>query len=563
MFLSGATLAKPKPDSIDYLDLVREIETGLVKIPAFQRDFVWDLKDVVDFLDSIYRGYPIGSFLFWETGEYLNSLRDIGNLDLPSVPEGRFVKYVLDGQQRITSLYAAIKEATVRGKSYKIYFDLASKKFVNPTELQDNIDPGRHVPLAKILDKLNFGTNLMAVSPQYQNAFNEVYQNFIGYPFPYVLVREQPIEVVCEIFERVNTKGKKLSVVDLVVAKTWSEIFDLRVKLNEFRKKLVASDYGDIQDINILQALSCIIKGGCKRAEILSIKRDELYTNWNNAIKSVELAIDFFRNKMGIPISKVLPYPIEIVPVAYFYHRNQFKEPDNDQTEKISKWFWRASLSGRYDSAIETKIGDDVKEIDKILARGEPSLEYPINLSVEKIIKQDYTLKSAFCLTILSLYATKQPKNFENNGVVDLTSKNFSKYNSKEMHHLFPVAYLRRTKVEKDIALTNSIANICFIPSKLNKDILDRPPKDYFTKYSSSNSNILGALGSHLVGDLATFGIDTNNFEQFLFQRAQKIEEEFRKVASLPTITLQASISSSAGVVVTNPDPGQTRLTSP
>ncbi len=80
----AATLAILKPDSIGYIDLVREIETGLVKIPAFQRDFVWELKDVVDLLDSIYRGYPIGSFLSWgETDECPNSLCDIGNMDLP------------------------------------------------------------------------------------------------------------------------------------------------------------------------------------------------------------------------------------------------------------------------------------------------------------------------------------------------------------------------------------------------------------------------------------------------------------------------------------------------
>ena len=173
----------------------------------------------------------------------------------------------------------------------------------------------------------------------------------MGYRFAYVLVKDQPIDVVCEIFERVNTKGKKLTVVDLMVVKTWSETFDLRVKLNEFQKRLIAFDYANIKDINILQALSCIIKGGCSRANILSIKRQELYSNWTETIKSIELAMDFFRNKIGIPISKILPYPIEIVPVAYFYHKNHFKDPDSKQTGEICKWFWRASLASRYESA--------------------------------------------------------------------------------------------------------------------------------------------------------------------------------------------------------------------
>jgi uncharacterized protein with ParB-like and HNH nuclease domain len=123
-------MKKIKPDTMDFDELIGEIESGLIKIPAFQRDFVWPINDVVMLLDSIYSGYPVGSFLFWESTESLQSIRNIGNLTLPEVPEGRSTKYILDGQQRITSLYAAIKEATIQGKKYLIYFDLDNKKFV-------------------------------------------------------------------------------------------------------------------------------------------------------------------------------------------------------------------------------------------------------------------------------------------------------------------------------------------------------------------------------------------------------------------------------------------------
>ena len=96
-----------KPDSYPYPELISKIEQGLVKIPAFQRDFVWPMDKVLFLLDSISRRYPIGTFLFWQTTDFINSLRNIGDLELNEPPQGYPVQYILDGQQRITSLYAA------------------------------------------------------------------------------------------------------------------------------------------------------------------------------------------------------------------------------------------------------------------------------------------------------------------------------------------------------------------------------------------------------------------------------------------------------------------------
>ena len=98
---------QPKPDSKKYTDLISEIQKGQIKIPKFQRDFVWSIEKTSKLLDSILKGYPIGTFILWETNERLNDIKNIGNLDLPPIPDDIKVQYVLDGQQRITSLYAA------------------------------------------------------------------------------------------------------------------------------------------------------------------------------------------------------------------------------------------------------------------------------------------------------------------------------------------------------------------------------------------------------------------------------------------------------------------------
>ena len=104
-------LPDPSTKSLDAL--VVDIDRGMTKIPQFQRDFVWTKQKSADLLDSILKGYPIGTFIYWETKEELRSVRNIGGLELPDTPKGKFVQYVLDGQQRLTSLYAAVKGAKI------------------------------------------------------------------------------------------------------------------------------------------------------------------------------------------------------------------------------------------------------------------------------------------------------------------------------------------------------------------------------------------------------------------------------------------------------------------
>lgn len=102
------------PGIIKYSQLLSDIEAGRIKIPQFQRDFVWSKTDSAKLLDSIVKRYPIGTFILWKTNETLRSIKNIGGLNFPQTPEGDYVQYVLDGQQRITSLYAGFKGCTIR-----------------------------------------------------------------------------------------------------------------------------------------------------------------------------------------------------------------------------------------------------------------------------------------------------------------------------------------------------------------------------------------------------------------------------------------------------------------
>jgi uncharacterized protein with ParB-like and HNH nuclease domain len=100
-----------QPDNHDkkYDALFVEIDTGQIKLPMFQREFVWDKEQSAKLIDSILKGFPIGTFIFWKTRDELRSYKEVGNYRLPETPKGDYVQYILDGQQRITSLYAIRK----------------------------------------------------------------------------------------------------------------------------------------------------------------------------------------------------------------------------------------------------------------------------------------------------------------------------------------------------------------------------------------------------------------------------------------------------------------------
>lgn len=102
-------MLQPQNQTYQYDFLFANIDNGLIKIPDFQREFVWSKEQTARLIDSIIKGFPIGTFIFWKTNEDLRHIREIGNTKLPAIPKGQVTDYVLNGQQRITSLYAVRK----------------------------------------------------------------------------------------------------------------------------------------------------------------------------------------------------------------------------------------------------------------------------------------------------------------------------------------------------------------------------------------------------------------------------------------------------------------------
>lgn len=518
---------------MDYDDLLHDIKKGTLKIPDFQRDVVWKLDQTMALFDSIARGFPVGTFILWETDEYLNSHRNIGDLELNDIPEGHNVNYILDGQQRITSLFASLKKAEINGKNYSIYCDLdAQDEIMFHNKNEEPMDPYRFVNLADILGHNHHKTYNKLNNTKRQERFDKIRDAFKYYNFSTITIKDCSLDLACEIFERINTTGTVLNIFDIMVAKTWSKDFDLRKKYESFIKELKKKGYEGIGSSVILQSISTILKKGIHRREILSIKREDMNDNWDGCIKAIRLAVDFIRSNIGIEAWKLLPYPLIIAPISYFYYHNNFVSPNQSQSEALKKFFWGTCLSRSYSSGSDTKIKSDIKNIELILENKEPEFDFNVILDEETLINCKHSLGDAFCKTVLCYLASKKPRKFENNGKIHLDNSYLAKANSRHFHHFFPKNYLKKKRIYEH---ANSVVNICLIPADSNLRISNRKPLDYLTEIETCkkskicNKKLLETLRSHLICDYDDFGIRDDDYDKFLNARAQLIVEGLKK----------------------------------
>ena len=531
---------QPKPDSKKYTDLISEIQKGQIKVPKFQRNFVWSLDKTAKLLDSILKGYPIGTFILWETNERLNDIKNIGNLELPPVPDDIKIQYVLDGQQRITSLYAAFLGAKIQKEGEKkitdygeIYVNLDGDIEDNDNQIVISEEP-EETTFITLNEVLNFNDNLLEIKEKYSDEhFKKIHQysqTFSTYDFSTIVLRKEDIDSAIEVFTRINTGGQTLTLFEIMSAKTYDEEqnFDMEDRFQKLLKELSESKYDTISSSVILSILGLILSKNkeCKRKVILQLDKQKIIDIWDDVISALKESIDYFRSVYRIPVSAILPYDSLLVPFAYFFYF-QKEKPKGEQLKYLEEFFWRMSLSFRYSSSTESKLAQDIKRIDTILNGDRPNYdEVKVYLNSPKdLIETSFSAGSSYCKAILCLLAYHEPKDFQDNGKVILDNSWLKVANSKNYHHFFPKAYLKKNNIGNE----NSLVNITLVGADLNKrKISAKAPSIYIQGFLDENDDLPISLKSHLINDLDNFGVMSDDYLVFLEKRAKAIFDELR-----------------------------------
>jgi hypothetical protein len=524
----------PETLTRNYTTLVSDIKKGEIKIPQFQRDFVWNIKKSAELLDSIVKGYPIGTFIFWKTKERLRTVKEIGNQQLPEPREGDFVDFVLDGQQRITSLFASLEGLTITRSEQNedfasMYLNLEAEEDEEIVTInKDNLEDGSFI---RLHDLLHGDLKLLAAfDSKYHGLISEYKRLINAYNFSIIQIREAPIDIATEIFTRINIGGKPLSLFEIMVAKTFDadKNFDLSEKYNELIEKLGSVDYDTISDATVLQTVSIILTKDCSKKQILKLEKRQFIEAWDSVIDAIETAADYFRTYFKIPVSKLLPYNALVVPFAYFFYHHKDK-PVGDMQKYLGDMFWRLSLTGRYSSGVEGKLAQDIKKVDLILEGKLPKYDWPVNYSKDFIENNGwFNAGHSFIKAILCLYAYQMPKSFSDNAEVIINNDWLKQSNSKNYHHFFPRAYLE--KRGQNNFYINHIVNITIVDDFLNKrQIGADAPSKYMKKFQKINKELAATMKTHLITELDKFGIWADDYDSFFKYRLNEIHKELKK----------------------------------
>jgi len=522
------------PGIIKYSQLLSDIEAGRIKVPQFQRDFVWSKEASAKLLDSVIKRYPIGTFILWKTNETLRSIRNIGGLDFPPIVDGDYVQYVLDGQQRITSLYAGFKGCKIKVGNKEvdyseIYVDLEADE--DGEIVVPEIDNSRTHAFIKITELLQGGLGLAAkYDPKYHANIEDYKVRFAEYTYQTITISEAPIDIATEIFTRVNIGGKSLSVFEIMVAKTFDvkRDFDLAEKFDQLMERLSEIDYETISHSTVLQSVSVCMVKECTTKHILKLNKSEFIDAWDSVMDAFESAAEYFKTFYRIPVSQLLPYDSLLIPFTYYFY-NHSDKPLGQQQKALQDFFWRTTVNSRYSSGQEGKIAQDIKRIDKILADENVLYDEILDISPDAISNNGYfSAGRAYIKGFLCILAYQQPKSFVDNALVIVNNNYLKQANSKNYHHFFPRAYLYK-KGENDFWV-NHIANITIVDDFLNKrKIRDRAPSKYIKEFKKQNSEINEALQSHLIGDIEAFGISNDDYDTFFDMRIENFSNELKK----------------------------------
>lgn len=364
-------------------DLLQEIAEGKLRIPDFQRPYVWKPSDMLDLFDSIKKGYPIGSLLFWESSEPVESVNKIGPIDIPR-PKDRSLTYILDGHQRMATLFACLrlpKEAP-RGPRQEdwrwwVWFDLNDEIFAH---LPKGHPPPSWIPLRSILRTVTFLDEARRIVDEAVSGSEALIkkaetlaQVVKNYKVAVTRINGGSLNQAVEIFSRLNTKGRSMTLDQMVSALTYREgasSFNLSRRIDGIIEGLSLFHFGSIKRITLFRTI------------VAAANKDVYNSNWESVAKELGPEIDqtvnaverslleaarFLVEKLEVPFDGLLPYTNQLMMISEFFRL--CPQPSFRQEQLLERWFWATSFSGWFAGANTTQIGNAIKEM-RFLAQG-------------------------------------------------------------------------------------------------------------------------------------------------------------------------------------------------
>jgi hypothetical protein len=503
--------------------LLNQIDSKSMLLPEFQRGYVWNRDQVRGLLRSLYLDYPVGSLLVWETeampGEIRGEDEVSGNRTL-----------LLDGQQRLTSLYGIVRghapeffegdanaflglRFNVEDETFEFYMPAKMKgdpRWVDVTKLfKEGLNP--------FIEQFNseeykplFATYISRLSKLNHIQAREFHlEKIVG--------TDKTTDVVVDIFNRVNSGGTKLSKGDLALAKISAQSPELR---SQMRKQLETWESNGFH-FNLdwlLRNVNAVATGRALFVHLDDISMKDLRSALDKSTDYIDQVLNLISSRLGLDHDRVFMGRFALPVLALYLHQSGGKFLSKADQEKALYWYVHAGLWGRFAGSTESTLAQDYETLKKdgldgliqVLARGRGgSLE--VSASDFKV----NTMGSRFYPMLYLLTRVEQAQDLISG--IALHKQLLGKLSSLQVHHIFPKKVLKDAGYER--GEINAVANFCFLTRESNLYISKREPKDYFEEIVERLGHEDALLSQWIPLDRELW--EVKNYRQFLEARRE------------------------------------------
>ena len=373
------------PEVVFLGKLLERVVAGKIRVPKFQRAFVWKQPDLSALLDSVLRGFPIGSILVWDTEADIESSLSIGPVEISPRPDG-LVGYLLDGQQRVSTLIGTLRLSTdadsvVEQIDWRIYYDLESREFAPLRKRAEHLEP-RYFPVRSLLNTAGFFDACRRIqrnvdddrhAQSWLDEADRLASAFRDYQLPLIHIREADLESAVTVFARLNRTGRKMAADEMVSALTYQEgEFHLAGKLDEFKSELRKKGFGNLDRVFLLRSVLAALELDIYAKDwgaTLMVKPEvqkELPQAFAAAAQGIRLALDLLEN-LGVVSDRLLPYGLQLVLLGEFYRL--CPEPAPNAVALLKRWFWVTSFTGWFGGVNTAQAKRALEEIRGLARR--------------------------------------------------------------------------------------------------------------------------------------------------------------------------------------------------
>ncbi len=523
-------------DRINIQNLLKDIDNQEFILPEFQRGYVWKPWQVKEYVQSLYKAYPTGSFLIWKTPNAQKARGGKGNDD------NKYYQLILDGQQRLTSLYALFNGSPppfYEGEHlyFDLYFNLDTEEFVYYMEKRMKDKP-EWIAITQFLQVGDVGkfinyTRDDDVKAYYSNNLTKLIKlnEIRNYTYDIQKISELDIDEVVKIFNLVNSSGTPLSKADLGLAHIcsyWQEARDIFKSAQSNFKQY----HFDLELDFMTTCISAIaVDSVLFERSFYEAPKETVVKSWEKVERLLEYTINVLRNDAYIESSQDLKTPYVLIPIVYYLARNKGTFETESEKKLALYWLYQALLWGRYSGQTPQKLQADIVMLKNKNNFGELIENLKRwrggNLEVEP---NDLSLQGNRSRFYPITYIVAKHK-----GAIDwfngmkLYSKNVGVHYKIENHHIFPQSILYKGGYSSadslDKKMVNEVANLAFLTKETNLKISKTDPLKYLKDISEKYPN---ALKKQFV-PLDEYLWKVERYEDFLANRRETIAKEINK----------------------------------